>query len=105
MYVFVILTCLLSIGNTAQNLDYHCHNVGRVAVFFPVYLRMSAPHAFNTDISLMWEQCESKCFDVVISPAQIMPSHHALNFTWGEQWVENIKHTVIPCVISLRRLT
>ena len=33
----------------------------------------------NTDSSLMWEWCEAKCFDVVISPTQTMPSHHASN--------------------------
>ena len=50
-------------------------------VFSPAYI---SPEVFSTDFSLMseWEECNS--FDVSSGSIQISPSHHALQFVWGE---------------------
>ena len=42
------------------------------------------PNKPSIDFSLMWEWGGCKSFDIVIGSIQIMPSHHALNFAWGE---------------------
>ena len=47
---------------------------------------MLALQAFNTDFSLMWERTEAKSFDVTTGHTQNKPSHHALNYSWGEHW-------------------
>ena len=45
-------------------------------VFFPAYTRQVSSTSFLYGNS----------FDVAVGPAQIMPSHHALNFARGEHW-------------------
>ena len=45
---------------------------------------MSAQEAFKLDLPLMWKWEECNSFDVASGSTQILPSHHALKFTWGE---------------------
>ena len=48
---------------------------------------MSAQQAFSVDLSLVWEWEECNSFDVASGSTQILPSHNALKFTWGEHCI------------------
>ena len=48
---------------------------------------MSAQQAFSLEFPLMWE---SISFDVATVSTQAMPYYHALNFSWGEHYIDNI---------------
>ena len=46
--------------------------------------RPNKPSVWTFLLIWEWEECNS--FDVAIGSTQILPSHHALKFTWGEHW-------------------
>ena len=63
------------------------YNVMYISVL-PSILKACRPYKPSAQsFSLMWERKAAKSFDVTAGHAQTTPSHHALNYSWGEHCI------------------